>query len=212
MAACETLKSYSIFVSKVRQYIKDSKKSAKDKNSTIINCINRAIDDCITNNILKEFFLKYRKEVVEASMWDYNEELHYKTVAEVKYQDGFKGGVKIPISCMYGSLIRAEMLMSKELLLIRSFLTSYLRSSIQRANKINKLKNQLPRIFPRELFDGLLCQYFNYYLLRLVSSSRSVSDTVMIRLLAWKPRCVVIISVNSLERSTFDISSTPVFM
>ena len=27
-------------------------------------------------------------------MWDYNEELHYKTVAEVKYQDGFKGGVK----------------------------------------------------------------------------------------------------------------------
>ena len=58
----------------------------------------------------------------------------------------------------------------------------------------------------------LILYVTDYYLLRFVSSSRSVSETVMIRLLAWNPRCVVIISVNCAERSTFDISNTPVLM
>ena len=39
-----------------------------------------------------------------------------------------------------------------------------------------------------------------------MSSSSSVSETVIIREFAWNPLCAVIISVNSLERSTFDIS------
>ena len=58
------------------------------------------------------------------------------------------------------------------------------------------------------------CQDFTVcpYRFRLVSSSSNVSDTVMIRLFAWKPRWVVIISVNSEERSTLLISRTPVFI
>ena len=53
---------------------------------------------------------------------------------------------------------------------------------------------------------------YNDYLLRLINSSSSVSETVMVLEFAWKPRCVVIICVNSVERSTFDISRTPVFI
>ena len=45
-----------------------------------------------------------------------------------------------------------------------------------------------------------------HYLFRLTSSSSNVSDTVMIRLFAWKPRWVVIIVVNSLDKSTLLIS------
>ena len=37
----------------------------------------------------------------------------------------------------------------------------------------------------------------------------SVSDVVITRDFAWNPRCVVIICVNSVERSTFDISNSP---
>ncbi len=44
------------------------------------------------------------------------------------------------------------------------------------------------------------------YRFRLTSSSNKVSDTVIIRLFAWKPRCVVIMVVNSLDRSTLLIS------
>ncbi len=48
-----------------------------------------------------------------------------------------------------------------------------------------------------------------YYLFRFTSSSKMESETVIIRLFAWKPLCVVIISVNSWERSTLLISRTP---
>ena len=49
------------------------------------------------------------------------------------------------------------------------------------------------------------------YRFRFTSSSRIESDTVMIRELAWKPLCVTIISENSVEMSTLDISSEDVF-
>ena len=54
----------------------------------------------------------------------------------------------------------------------------------------------------------IFTNYYNY-LFRFTSSSINVSDTVIILELAWKPLCVVIISVNSVERSTLDISKTP---
>ena len=37
-----------------------------------------------------------------------------------------------------------------------------------------------------------------------------MSDTVIILEFAWNPLCVVIISVNSEDRSTLDISNIPV--
>ena len=51
-----------------------------------------------------------------------------------------------------------------------------------------------------------------YYRFRLINSSRSVSDVVITLEFAWKPLCVVIISVNSEAKSTLDISSPPEFM
>ncbi len=49
----------------------------------------------------------------------------------------------------------------------------------------------------------------HYYLFKFTSSSSKESEVVIIRLFAWKPRCVVIISVNSADRSTLLISNTP---
>lgn len=50
-------------------------------------------------------------------------------------------------------------------------------------------------------------QQITDYRFRLISSSRSVSEVVITREFAWKPLCVVIISVNSELKSTLDISS-----
>ena len=47
------------------------------------------------------------------------------------------------------------------------------------------------------------------YRFRFTSSSSKVSEVVIIREFAWNPLWVVIISVNSVDRSTLDISSTP---
>ena len=81
MAACNTLKSYSIFVSLVRKYIKEIPKDIDDKEEEIKAAINHAIQDCIDQNILKAFFEKHRREVQDVTYWDYNEELHNKTIA-----------------------------------------------------------------------------------------------------------------------------------
>ena len=81
MAACNTLKSYSIFLSLVRKYIKEIPKDIDDKEEEIKSAINHAIQDCIDQGILKAFFEKHRKEVQDMTYWDYNEELHNKTIA-----------------------------------------------------------------------------------------------------------------------------------
>jgi hypothetical protein len=81
MAACNTLKSYSIFVSHVRKYIKEIPKDIDDKEEEIKAAINHAIQDCIDRDILKAFFEKHRGEVQDMTYWDYNEELHNKTIA-----------------------------------------------------------------------------------------------------------------------------------
>ena len=81
MDACNTLKSYSIFVSLVRKYIKEIPKDIDDKEEEIKSAINHAIQDCIDQGILKAFFEKHRREVQDMTYWDYNEELHNKTIA-----------------------------------------------------------------------------------------------------------------------------------
>src|SRR5699024_3704764 len=45
------------------------------------------------------------------------------------------------------------------------------------------------------------------YLFKFTSSCKISSEVVMIFVLDWKPRCALIISVNSSARSTLDISS-----
>ena len=81
MNACNTLKSYSIFVSFVRKYIKEIPKDIDDKEEEIKAAINHAIQDCIDQNILEAFFEKHGREVQDMTYWDYNEELHNKTIA-----------------------------------------------------------------------------------------------------------------------------------
>ena len=81
MDACNTLKSYSIFVSLVRKYLKEIPKDIDDKEEEIKSAINHAIQDCIDQDILKAFFEKHRREVQDMTYWDYNEELHNKTIA-----------------------------------------------------------------------------------------------------------------------------------
>lgn len=81
MDACNTLKSYSIFVSLVRKYIKEIPKDTDDREEALKSSIEHAIQDCIDQNILKTFFEEHGREVQDMTYWDYNEELHNKTIA-----------------------------------------------------------------------------------------------------------------------------------
>ena len=95
--ACKSLGDYSIFVGKVRKYIgEDDICSDNEKRREIIRkAVNAAIDDCVHENVLKDFFLQYRKEVVEVSVLEYSAERHIQAIADERYEEGIEQGISL---------------------------------------------------------------------------------------------------------------------
>lgn len=84
---CKSLKDYMIFVNKVRQ-----KKNEEKKDIEI--AVNEAIDECIQENVLSDFFRKNRREVVGVSIYEYDEEGHMEVLKEEQYQRGVEDGIQ----------------------------------------------------------------------------------------------------------------------
>ena len=72
---CKTLHDYMTFVNKVRH------KTDVDK-LDIRTAVIKAIDECIEEGILVDFFEEHREEVIEVSIYDYDEEKTRKTLFE----------------------------------------------------------------------------------------------------------------------------------
>ena len=98
-----TLKGYSLFVSKVRKYIQEAEKnqgtgnlkskkpSAKNNDlykAFIASAVSRAIDECIQEDILKDFFLTYRQEVIAMSLYECTAEEIMQAREEEQYEIG----------------------------------------------------------------------------------------------------------------------------
>lgn len=97
MQECGKLKEYSIFVGKVKRYLNESKRHISL--NTIYKerlgyAIERAIDECIREGILKEILEAQRKEVTEIMLTEYDEEAVLKMIGQEKYEDGYIAGKK----------------------------------------------------------------------------------------------------------------------
>ena len=55
--------------------------------------VEEEIDNCIENNVLKEFFLEQKAEVMAMSIYEYNEEYVKKSLYEEGLEEGEKVGV-----------------------------------------------------------------------------------------------------------------------
>ena len=84
---CKSLKDYMTFVNKVRH-----KKNVEKKD--IETAVNEAIDECIQENVLSDFFRKNRSEVVGVSIYEYDEEGHMEVLKEEQYQRGVADGIE----------------------------------------------------------------------------------------------------------------------
>ena len=78
---CKTLRDYMTFVEKTRY-----KTDVEDKD--VKTAVTEAIDECVEENILVDFFEKHREEVVEVSIYDYDEEKVRKTLADEAREEG----------------------------------------------------------------------------------------------------------------------------
>ena len=83
MGACKTLGEYSEYVSRVREYAKEM---------SIEDAVDRAIDACIREDILREFLERNRAEARAMSIYEYDQEEHIRLEREDAFEDGRKAG------------------------------------------------------------------------------------------------------------------------
>ena len=85
LEACRTLGEYAEYVSRVRRYAKEM---------PIGEAVERTIEECIRENILREFLEKNRAEANAVSIYEYNEEEHMRMEREDAFADGLQEGVR----------------------------------------------------------------------------------------------------------------------
>ena len=85
--SCRILREYTLFVEKVRHKITDD-------NITTETAIEESIQECISENILRDFLTANRKEVTKMSIFEYDEEKELKLLREAEFQAGLEQGME----------------------------------------------------------------------------------------------------------------------
>ena len=83
MEQCQILREYARYVAKVRKYRKEMKLDA---------AVERAVDECIREGILKDFLQKNRAEVLKVSIFEYDKEEEEKKLRKAEYEAGYGSG------------------------------------------------------------------------------------------------------------------------
>ena len=91
MDACRTLKEYALYVERVRTYANQM---------PLAEAVEKAVDECIAEGILSEFLRKNRAEAIKVSIYEYDEELHFKTLFEEGVEKGRELGREQTESCL----------------------------------------------------------------------------------------------------------------
>ena len=84
--SCPVLKGYVTLVQYIRRYRKQGKSPAE--------AVELAIDQCIEENMLKEYLLKKKSEVKLMLLTEFDEELFARTMKEEGLEEGIEKGLK----------------------------------------------------------------------------------------------------------------------
>ena len=85
MDACRTLREYAVYVEQVRTYAKQM---------PLAEAVEKTVDECIAEGILSDFLRENRAEAIKVSIYEYDEELHFKTLFEEGREAGLEEGHK----------------------------------------------------------------------------------------------------------------------
>ena len=83
MDTCRTLREYAMYVERVRTYAKQM---------PLADAVEKAVDECIAEGILSDFLRENRAEAIKVSIYEYDEELHFKTLRDEGYESGYAEG------------------------------------------------------------------------------------------------------------------------
>ena len=77
--ACRTLGEYAIYTDKIRNYTETMELS---------EAVDRAMDECIREDVLREFLMKHRAEARAMSIFEYDQERHMQQEREAGIEKG----------------------------------------------------------------------------------------------------------------------------
>ena len=83
MNACHTLRDYSEYVARIRTYSAEM---------PLTDAVEKAITECIHENILRDFLLENRVDAKAMSIYEYDEEKTLRMFREEGYEDGERNG------------------------------------------------------------------------------------------------------------------------
>ena len=86
MESCQILKEYAQYVSKVRTY----KKTLK-----LNEAVEKAVEECIREGILREFLLANKAEVVAMSIFEYDREWEEEILRKEEFEAGKEMGKEL---------------------------------------------------------------------------------------------------------------------
>ena len=83
MKKCRTLREYCMFVERIRGYAKELE---------IAEAVERAVTECIREDILADFLFAQRAEVIAMSIFEYNKEEEMKKIRADEFRIGKDAG------------------------------------------------------------------------------------------------------------------------
>lgn len=87
MEKCQTLHDYALFVDTVRQYISSG--------YTRERAVEKSVEECICNNVLKDFLIRNKAEVLSMLFSEYAWEIHLKNLQEEGWKKGLEEGQRL---------------------------------------------------------------------------------------------------------------------
>ena len=85
MERCKLLSDYAVFVDKVRKY---------GQNQSFSEAVDLAIEACIEEDVLSDFFRKNRAEVLKVSIFEYDEQRQMELARKGAIEEGREKGIK----------------------------------------------------------------------------------------------------------------------
>ena len=79
MEQCQILREYAIYVARVRKYAKYMQ---------LETAVQKAVDECIQEEILEEFLRKNRAEVIAVSIFEYDKEEEERKLRKAEFEAG----------------------------------------------------------------------------------------------------------------------------
>jgi flagellar biosynthesis/type III secretory pathway protein FliH len=81
---CQILKEYAIFIDRCKRYVKISNSATE--------AINKAVNECISENVLKDFLISHRREVLDVLLTEFDEAKYAKAMKKEGYETGYSEG------------------------------------------------------------------------------------------------------------------------